>query len=228
MGSGRRRTCRVELNPGPRKGLRDVHRHPHLGRDAFGNPFAHQGLQLDPEIGSYQNRARQYAPKLKRFMQRDPLTLKTRAGSGYQDGMNLSVYCASSPLANRDPSGQWAGWYQCRWRQSKPCTRCGWDCSGLGIQCELYCTLLQCCSEPTDPCPRVAAGTAPGGPPIKCDCRCTLTFPWVMRGCGNPSNCRGAGSFPPSIRTCRPNAAGGVSCPTAGSVPITAPIPACE
>jgi RHS repeat-associated protein len=40
---------------------------------AVKQPFAHQGLLFEPEIGSYQNRARQYAPGLKRFAQRDPL-----------------------------------------------------------------------------------------------------------------------------------------------------------
>jgi hypothetical protein len=39
----------------------------------LGQPFAHQGLFLDPEIGSYQNRARQYGPHLRRFVQRAEL-----------------------------------------------------------------------------------------------------------------------------------------------------------
>jgi hypothetical protein len=38
-----------------------------------GNLFAHQGLPLDAELASYQNRARQYAPAARRFMGMDPL-----------------------------------------------------------------------------------------------------------------------------------------------------------
>ena len=88
VGSGHFGTLRDGLKLNMRPGLRDVRPQKHIGGDAFGNLFAHQGLQLDPEIGSYQNRARQYAPKLKRFMQRDPLGLEPRAGSGYQGGLN--------------------------------------------------------------------------------------------------------------------------------------------
>jgi RHS repeat-associated protein len=49
----------------------------HPGRLASGvdQPFGHQGLLFEPEIGSYQNRARQYDPNKRRFMQRDPWTL---------------------------------------------------------------------------------------------------------------------------------------------------------
>jgi len=69
------------------------------------NLFAHQGLVLDPEIGSYQNRARQYSPRAKRFMQRDPLIESHVARSGYADGQNLYVATAASPLARTDWSG---------------------------------------------------------------------------------------------------------------------------
>ncbi len=43
----------------------------------MGNPFGHQGLAFDVEIGSYQNRHRQYTPKMKRFMQKDPLATES-------------------------------------------------------------------------------------------------------------------------------------------------------
>jgi len=79
-----------------------------VGVKRFGNVFAHQGLQLDAEIGSYQNRARQYAPKFKRFMQADLLALPGRrfsARSRYRDGMNLYECLRSSPLAHLDPEG---------------------------------------------------------------------------------------------------------------------------
>ena len=70
-----------------------------------GNPFFHQGLVFDVEIDSYQNRARQYDPKLKRFMQRDPLAVKARARSGYQDGLNLYGYVKGNPVRYHDPMG---------------------------------------------------------------------------------------------------------------------------
>jgi len=70
-----------------------------------GNVFGHQGLVLDVEIGSDQNRMRQYAPKLKRFMQRDPLALIQGAASGYQDGLNLYQYVRSNTIRRRDPTG---------------------------------------------------------------------------------------------------------------------------
>lgn len=110
-GLGRFGTHRDAFNPSARQGLRDEHCQPHVGGGAFGNPFAHQGLQLDPEIGSYQNRARQYAPKLKRFMQRDPATTNsllmvcgwpTRV---HTDGTNLYQYVMSNPTSNMDYSG---------------------------------------------------------------------------------------------------------------------------
>jgi RHS repeat-associated protein len=47
--------------------------HPARRSSLLGQPFAHQGLLLDPEIGSYQNRFRQYGPGLRRFVQRDPI-----------------------------------------------------------------------------------------------------------------------------------------------------------
>ncbi len=88
---------------------------PSSPRSRLGNPFAHQGLPLDAEIASYQNRARQYNPGLKRFMQRDPLAMRNRAGSGYQDGMNLSVYQSSLPIRLLDPYGA----CRIRWRRHK-------------------------------------------------------------------------------------------------------------
>jgi len=74
------------------------------------NLFAHQGLVLDPEIGSYQNRARQYAPRAKRFMQRDPTALDEMSGRGYQDGPCLYAYMRSRPVVLRDPFGSSACW----------------------------------------------------------------------------------------------------------------------
>jgi RHS repeat-associated protein len=86
---------------------------PSTSASPLGNPFALQGLVLDPEIHSYQNRARQYNPALKRFMQRDPLTLrpvaayatKRQVKSGYKDGLNVYGYLRCSPARRHDPMG---------------------------------------------------------------------------------------------------------------------------
>jgi len=70
-----------------------------------GNVFAHQGLVLDPELASYQNRARQYAPKAKRFVQRDPLDdqwVDLRA-IGMRRLWYSYAHCR--PISLRDPSG---------------------------------------------------------------------------------------------------------------------------
>ena len=75
-------------------------------RHSLGNPFAHQGLAYDAEIGSYQNRARQYAPAGKRFMQRDPLALAPRPASGFHDGMSLYQYARSNSIRYRDFTGR--------------------------------------------------------------------------------------------------------------------------
>jgi len=70
---------------------------PSSPRSRLGNPFAHQGLPLDAEIASYQNRARQYNPGLKRFMQKDRLD--------WGDGPNPYAYLRANPLSHRDPQG---------------------------------------------------------------------------------------------------------------------------
>ncbi|MCP4589426.1 MAG: hypothetical protein GY842_01650 [bacterium] len=72
-----------------------------------GNPFLHQGLAFDVEIGSYQNRARQYSPTHKRFMQRDPLGLRPAATSGRRAGMHLYSYTACNPVNRVDHAGLW-------------------------------------------------------------------------------------------------------------------------
>jgi RHS repeat-associated protein len=75
----------------------DRARHPALASSKAGFPFAHQGLLLEPEIGSYQNRHRQYDPTEMRFMQRDP--------EGYIDGLNSYGYTGTNPASHRDPTG---------------------------------------------------------------------------------------------------------------------------
>ncbi|HNQ22437.1 MAG TPA: RHS repeat-associated core domain-containing protein [Phycisphaerae bacterium] len=80
----------------------------HPGRPASGVAFsfAHQGLYLDPELGSYQNRHRQYDPAKRRFVQRDPVASAPRAHPAFADGLAHFCYVMSSPLCARDPSGR--------------------------------------------------------------------------------------------------------------------------
>ena len=70
--------------------------HPML-TSRIGNPFMHQGLFRDGDTRTYQNRFRQYNPRLGRFMQRDP--------EEYAASMNLMEYAASSPGHYVDPRG---------------------------------------------------------------------------------------------------------------------------
>jgi RHS repeat-associated protein len=57
-----------------------------LATSAVGNVFCHQGLPLDHEKGSYQNRHREYAAQLQRFVQRDPLYAASRPPRAPQGG----------------------------------------------------------------------------------------------------------------------------------------------
>jgi len=63
----------------------DCKRLPVVYNSRLGNPFGHQGLVLDAEIGSYQNRARQYGPSVRRFIQRDPLVSDSLMYAGLTD-----------------------------------------------------------------------------------------------------------------------------------------------
>jgi RHS repeat-associated protein len=108
---------------------------PSSPRSRLGNPFAHQGLPLDAEIASYQNRARQYNPGLNRFMQRDPLITRPQAGSGYQDGASLYVYVRSNPAKATDPLGTktCSGWAPTG--SSSPKATSAIRLTGGGVQC---------------------------------------------------------------------------------------------
>jgi len=79
-------------------------------------PFAHQGLLFEPEIASYQNRARQYDPAKRRFDQRDPIAfLRSRfnARDDYRDGTHQYVYVIGSPTSRVDPTGLTGACDQC-------------------------------------------------------------------------------------------------------------------
>lgn len=67
---------------------------------AIANPFLFNGRPYDPESGNYDFRARQYSPRLGRFLQMDPL--------GSVDGANFYAYARANPLTFTDPYGLWA------------------------------------------------------------------------------------------------------------------------
>ncbi len=80
----------------------ELQRVPATTVSTMGNSFGHQGLAFDVEIGSYQNRHRQYAPKMKRFMQRQVLY----GIPLYIRGDNHSI---SLPVLYGDSTGDGAG-----------------------------------------------------------------------------------------------------------------------
>ena len=66
-----------------------------------GNLWFFTGRQLDPEIGLYYYRAREYNPYLGQFMNADPI-------GAWGDAGNLGnpyAYVGNNPSTNRDPSG---------------------------------------------------------------------------------------------------------------------------
>jgi RHS repeat-associated protein len=85
-----------------------LQRNPGRLATAVSQPFAHQGLLFEPEIGSYQNRARQYDPGKRRFVQRDPLAFLQShflPHRHYLDGLSLFSYQAQNPTGFLDPQG---------------------------------------------------------------------------------------------------------------------------
>jgi RHS repeat-associated protein len=66
---------------------------------AVGNVYTFTGREIDAETGLLHFRARSYAPKLGRFLQRDP--------AGFADGMNLYEFGTSRATVATDPTGNW-------------------------------------------------------------------------------------------------------------------------
>ena len=61
---------------------------------------ARWGCYADRLSGTYHLGAREYAPGLGRFLERDPI--------GFDGGINLYAYCEGSPVGAADPLGLWS------------------------------------------------------------------------------------------------------------------------
>jgi RHS repeat-associated protein len=87
-----------------------LQRNPGRAYTGVQQPFGHQGLPYEPEVGSYQNRARQYDTAKGRFVQRDlysslQKTDLIQATSQHLEIVNLYEYVNANPIAFSDPSG---------------------------------------------------------------------------------------------------------------------------
>ena len=121
-----------------------IARHPARSSTGLHQPFAHQGLLYEPELGSYQNRLRQYDPTKRQFLQRDPLA----EGPGPDDApdrLNVYRYVRNSPLGITDPSGgagdcvcQYGDDDICEWADNKS------DCEDVDNKCKYQNCNKQC------------------------------------------------------------------------------------
>ena len=83
----------------------EIYRQPAHRTSANGFPFAHQGLRFDEETATYQNRNRQYNPRIRRFPTRDPVHIGD-GPPGPQDTWR-SCRTRSSPAVRRSARDGW-------------------------------------------------------------------------------------------------------------------------
>ncbi len=147
-----------------------IARHPGRASTGVDQPFAHQGLLFDAELASYQNRHRQYDPAKRRFLQRDPLTIQSRAGAGYGDGLALYGYVRQDPLGHLDPTGE--SCIRCvrfcgPWTARGPMTVWSWD---------------PVCGWPRSAPPGTSCATVGAYVCTTCTRTCSDTFLWIPPG----------------------------------------------
>jgi RHS repeat-associated protein len=174
--------------------------HPARRSSLLGQPFAHQGLFLDPEIGTYQNRARQYGPGLRRFVQRDPLGIDIactiQEGMSilplvYRDGLSMFAAEGNSPVSHSDPTGHCvAACAGATGNPTPPAATCdesmkdrvGVKCGGNLGNCNCDC-----------PGPGIGGGSAPCKICYACRCPTGGACAWVLEplqsgNCDCPEN----------------------------------------
>ena len=171
-------------------------RHPARPVSGVAFPFAHQGLYLDPELASYQNRARQYDPGKKRFIEADPLVYETRpladvaaqlAAVGCTSGVcglpgSIGYIHVLYPLGQYNDGATLYGY-----TQSNPLAFL--DPSGR-----------YCCDQ------RPCTGGPAGAPPFPC----TAAFWGITGGFGSLGRCACGGGT--AGRTCTPGGMGLQTC----------------
>lgn len=147
---------------------------PGLPATKVNQPFAHQGLLFEPEIGSYQNRARQYDVRLRRFTRPDDISLGSNAvllasplplpQAQYTGGLNVYHYNYSNPTTILDPTGNCPPDPECA---AGPCSS---DNCDMYLYNEPYYTICRNAgNDPWSQCVR------------SCLQQCTCSYPWCLR-----------------------------------------------
>jgi RHS repeat-associated protein len=160
-------------------GSTEIYRKSNVAQSANSLSFTHQGLILDTESSTYQNRQRNYDQWIMRFAQRDPFE--------YVSGPMLYSYVSNSPLVRRDPSGEIS--IPCAIGQvTTTCAYVSHTTTGLGlfgsgcqgitaaaVTTELTAGCNNCAGPYTSPCPTGQTCSATLGAPV-----CTPALPMSM------------------------------------------------
>jgi RHS repeat-associated protein len=146
--------------------------HPARRSSLLGQPFAHQGLFLDPEIGTYLNRARQYDPGRTRFVQRDPLALVPVAANAHPEEANLYIAYQANPPHLVDPLGTCSGTLGL---SEEVCDVPSWGHAGQVVT-QRCCAYLRCDTQCCCACHNgevnISLGSRPGCWVISATCYC--------------------------------------------------------